>query len=390
MGPSTDVSLFFSLATAIATALTAAVKLGLLDVGHPDGDWTARQKRALRGVATFTLCAAVIGILAALIAVGKGRSERLLTILIFVGLVAPATYTLWATLHDKLKLRRRPLAAAMMGVGACAGLLIVATSPELIRSVIAPHDIDAERRHAEEISTTPANSAGSYECDSARRCVIPGVKTPVFNAFTNTASAGDERDFAQASLTPRSILSTSSAGSVLRFNVVEVRPFDEVRLFVYYRNAGCRPVTLDTGAASCDSTVVTRNARVGVFVPSTASAGQSVLVVLYADNAQPPRIADRVAFVSDTPFRLELISESARMINGYSGGTDRQGGRAPGFGIPLDDRIVQDLGAIDGRPTQFTRQMGVRLGYQKLNGELEAGFGNAGYVTVRMRIVPDD
>jgi hypothetical protein len=32
-----DASLFFSLATAIATALTAAVKLGLLDVDVGDG-----------------------------------------------------------------------------------------------------------------------------------------------------------------------------------------------------------------------------------------------------------------------------------------------------------------------------------------------------------------
>jgi hypothetical protein len=107
---SSDVSLFFSLATAIATALTAAIKLGLLDfrqeidrVGAPPPTPHRWKRIAHRTAAAATLCAAVLGILAALIAVGKEQSEPLLTVFMFVGIVAPAAYALWATLHKNWK-----------------------------------------------------------------------------------------------------------------------------------------------------------------------------------------------------------------------------------------------------------------------------------------------
>src|SRR5204863_9696861 len=115
----------------------------------------------------------------------------------------------------------------------------------------------------------------------------------------------------------------ASAASALRVNVVDVKPGDEVRLSAFYRNGACAGSVWDPnikGFVCKASSPVTRNARVGVFLPSGKWAGQTVLVVLYAENARPQRIADRVAIVSHTPIRLEFTLESARILIGYSGG----------------------------------------------------------------------
>jgi hypothetical protein len=342
---------------------------------------------ARRGAAALTLCAAVMGILAALIAVGKGQSEQLLTILMFVGVAAPATYALWAMLHDMLKLRRGPLVGVMAAVAAAAVTLVVITSPGVLQSVFSPRQIERERDDAQRLAGKPWYPAKSFECDTASRCYIPNVKAPAFNAFRNSSVGGDERRFAAA--TQKATLFTiGSATSALPVSVLEVEPGDEVRVTAYYRNGGCRLLkNPKTKAFFCDPKLVTRDARVGVFVPSTESAGLTVLVVLYAENARPQRIADRVAFVSHTPFRLEFIPESARILNGYSGGKTIDNRTAPGTGIRLDDRVVADVAQVRDDPTRFTPQMGVQLGYNKLDGALAPGFGQYGYVSLRMRVI---
>src|SRR5262245_45995534 len=80
-----DVSLYLGLATAIATALGAAVHFDLLK---------PRESFWQRAGAMLIISAAVLGVVSALIAVGKGRSQAPLTQLMFIGLACPALYAL--------------------------------------------------------------------------------------------------------------------------------------------------------------------------------------------------------------------------------------------------------------------------------------------------------
>lgn len=377
----------FSLATAIATALTASIKLGLLDVANDPTHSTprgARKRMMLRAASAPTMAAAVLGILAAIIAVGKGRSERVLTVLMFVGIVLPAAFALWATLHTKLHLRGWPLAGTLAGVATAAGALVLVTSPEVWRSVVSSRDIAQERSRAVRLASRPWYPGPTYECDAAKACSAP-VEGATFNSFTNTSSEGDERFFVSARVVSRFTLIRRTESS-LWFNTLEVAAGDEVSVKVYFRNAGCRPIRARPTSCVDTSTFIMQNARVGIFIPSTKSAGLTVLGVLYAENADPARVADRVALVSDEPFQLEYIPETARLFNEYSGGIVRNSS-APGYGTRVGPEVISDSAVIGDDPARFGHRMGAMVGYNKLDGVLHPGFGNQGYVSVRLRVV---
>jgi hypothetical protein len=211
MRDGSDISLFVSLAGVMATALTAAIALGLL---------APHRSKFQLGASALTLCASVLGVLAALIAVGKGRSETVLTWLMFTGVIAPAAYVLWATLHRRLELPGWATTGALVAVGLVGGALLLATSPEIWGS-LGLRDIEAQRRQAERSASQawpPDRTV--YECDSQRVC--PGPEWPTFNAHTNSAYGGDERYFVTASLVPRTLLSSSSTASTQTVNVLEV------------------------------------------------------------------------------------------------------------------------------------------------------------------------
>jgi hypothetical protein len=390
---STDSSLFFSLATAIATAITAAVKLGLLDVKRDAKAHGAEANRSFalrRAASAVTLCAAILGILAALIAIGNGNSQRLLTILMFVGIVAPAAYTLWATLHNLLGLSGVQLVTALVGVATAAVVLLLVTSPQLWRSVVSPNAIRDERRTAEKLAGKPwPPGRKMYECDTEKFCYIPKVREPRLNAFTNSTVGGDESYFTSASLVPRNILETTATASTLRVNVLEVQQGDEVRVTVFYRNGGCLLLQdSETKKYSCEvRDRSTRNASVALLIPKKEAAGQVVVGVIHADNARPKTIADPVAFVSDERFHLRMIPESARLFNGYSGGKTLNGSTAQGTGLRLPNTIVTEVAGSHADPSQFTPSMGGRIGYNKLDGVLVPGIGQWGLVQVRLRVV---
>jgi hypothetical protein len=364
-----DVSLYLGLATAIATSLGAAIKLKLLQ---------PRDHRLYRVGATLIMCIAVLGIVAALIAVGKGHSERILTWVMFAGLCLPAMYAFAASLVGMLHRRwERYVTAA--AVFAAAALLLLITSPSVLHALFSPRDIAKERLHAEARAERYFYPAKTYECqpssDRGVSSCADGGSRVAFNAYTNSSVEGDERRFVTGNIAPRLLLQRETS-SALTFNVVEVSRGDEVRVRVYFRNAAFPKHHEKVDAIS------TRNARLGVFISRKSSAGAVVLAVLYADNATPRIVGDRLAFVSAHPFHLSYIPESARLVNRYSG----QGG--VGTGLRVSDDVVGDLDAIHDDPRQFKPTMGAPIGYSKLDGRIGDvnPFNQQGWVWLRFRV----
>jgi hypothetical protein len=363
-----DTTLYLGLATAIATSLGAAIKLRLLQ----------QRDRALPRIgATLILSIAVLGMVAALIAVGKGHSDRVLTWAMFAGLCCPATYAFAASLSEMLD-RRWERAATAGVLFSLAAVLLLVTSPSVLHALFSPRDLARERRDAEARAERFYHPGRTYECTpttdrGVSNCAAGGARVS-FNDYTNSSVEGDERRFVTGNIAPTLLLQRETSSS-LTFNSVEVSRGDEVRVRVYFRN-GAVPQRGDVKA------VTTRNARVGVFVSRTASAGNVVLAVLYADNASPRVIAGRVAFVSSEPFRLTYIPESARLVNRYSG----QGGI--GTGLRLPDAIVGDLDAIHDDPRRFKPTMGTPIGYSKLDGRIGDvnPYNQQGWVWLRFRV----
>jgi hypothetical protein len=365
----TDVSLYLGLATAIAGSLGVAVKLGLLH----------RREWALARIgATLILAIAVLGMVAALIAVGKGHTERILTWAMFAGLCCPAMYAFAASLTDMLPVRwERYLTAGVLF--ALAGLLLLVASPSVLRALFSPRDIAKERRDAAALAERYYYPAKTFECQPTKdrgvsNCADAGARVG-FNAYTNSSVEGDERRFVTGNIAPISLLQRETS-SALTFNVVEVNRGQEVRVRVYFRNAAYP----DHGQKI--EKIQTRNARAAVFVPAKRSAGATLLAVLYADNATPRVIADRVAFVSEQPFKLSFIPESGRLQNRYSG----QGGVGSGLRVP--DAIVENMDRIRDDPQRFRPTMGTPIGYSKLDGHIGDvnPFNEQGWIWLRFRV----
>jgi hypothetical protein len=355
-----DVSLFLGLATATATALGAAVGLGLL---RPDRTGRGSRERA---AAVSVLSVAVLGIGAALIAVGKGHTTGLLTWLMFLGLAAPALFALRRALA-RLVLAKRAMRAVFYGLCIASVALIGITSPDFIRELFNPHDIYRER--ADAMAATNIEHRTNYSTCRSNGRDCPGPAYVTFNTYKNNPTAGNERYFTGAAhaLGGRLLGGRPDVRQDLIANVVNVRPGDEVIVRIYFNNAA------DASrfpAGSAVDTSVTENARVAVSVPTGESAGLVVWGWLYADNARPRAIRDAVAIVSEEVVSLEYVEGSATLANGYF----RRGLKLP------DDIVVSRYDERDPASN------GTPLGYEQLDGRIEGSFAQAGWITVRLRV----
>ncbi len=350
---SPDVSLYLGVATAIATSLGASVSLGLLKPADRDISriWSAA-----------VLSMAVLGIGAALIAVGKGHSTTLLTRVMFVGLLLPALYALHGAL-DRMFLRRRSVNAtfAALAIAVC-GLLLWA-SPSFVEKLFNPHDLEAERRDAFRIASTVSKRRTFVCVDEGQNCLGPPYVS--FNAYRNNPKAGDERYFVAA----RHIIDEPSLPKRTEFvsNTLLVHPGDEVMVRVFFNNAADFVYRLD---GTPDRRSFARNARLALATPSESSAGIVITGSLYADNAKPSVVTDSVALISTEAIHVEYIPGSASLRNNFF----RHGVRMSDF--------------IDERPSPQPdyAQYGAQIGYSLFDGRVGGTFNESGWVTARYRI----
>lgn len=164
---SNDVSLFLGLATATATALGAAVALGLL---RPDRTSRGRRERAL---ASVVLLLAVLGIGSALIAVGKGHTTRGLTWLMFIGLSAPAVFAL-ARAFSRIIGSRRYATLAWVGSMASVLALLAVSSPGFFSDLFSGDDGEPVVK----ITVADRSDPNMSGCSPTGRA-IPGTRVDV-------------------------------------------------------------------------------------------------------------------------------------------------------------------------------------------------------------------
>jgi hypothetical protein len=352
---SPDVSLYLGLATAIATSLGASVSLGLLKPADRDISrfWSAA-----------VLSVAVLGIGAALIAVGKGHSTTLLTRVMFIGLLLPALYALHGAL-DRILLRRRAVNVTYLALALVAAWLLLMASPSFIQRLVNPHDMDAERRKAFKLAdATPRRR--SFVCrDDGHNC--PGPRYVSFNAYRNNPVAGDERFFVAASHAENTGITGLEKRVELVSNTVFVKPGDNVIIRVYFNNAADFP-PLPNGEP--DPRSFTRNARVAIASPVKGTAGIAITAMLYADNAKPQVVRDSAAIISSDVVHAEYVRGSATLTNKYFRN-----------GVRLSDQINVV------RPDPLLRPgSGALLGYSQLDGRIGGTFAESGWVTARYLI----
>jgi uncharacterized repeat protein (TIGR01451 family)/LPXTG-motif cell wall-anchored protein len=182
---------------------------------------------------------------------------------------------------------------------------------------------------------------------------------PVFNSWVNTPNYGDERAFFDAS-------TQANGGTTGGFqDQLVVTPGQEVTLRMYIHN-GAAP---GLNGNNFDGPGVARNTRLQVYLPTATATQLRSFGYIVADNTNPGWVADSADFTSSTPFSMEYVPGSAKMING-----------AHPTGIALSDNIIQ-------HDAQFNvNRAGAPVGYQNMDGNYPSCFQYSGFVTLKVKI----
>lgn len=171
-----------------------------------------------------------------------------------------------------------------------------------------------------------------------------GADVVTFNSATNNPNYGDERNFlnVKEADTPTNTVWGDSI-------VVENGKEYIIRLYVH-NNAS--------------SGLTAKNVCVSVDLPTHEGKTMQVDAYLAADNAEPQKIWDQIAFNSDSFFALEYVPGSTLYTND----------NFPN-GIVLPDEIIND---------------GVFLGFDEIDGRIPGGNEYTGWVSFRVRAITAD
>ncbi|ERG63315.1 hypothetical protein L332_02460 [Agrococcus pavilionensis RW1] len=171
---------------------------------------------------------------------------------------------------------------------------------------------------------------------------------PAFNAFSDNAVFGDERNFVGMRL-PTDVVNGDNVWS----DRLEVEPGDTVIVRAFYENAA--PDNYDSIPTSW-----LQGATARFYVPAEASEDVSVGVTLSASNAAS--VWDGATALASEPVRLVPITGSGIIET-----------NAPG----LDFDAVS---AATGAP--------FHLGFETNDGVIKPGFEYAGYIVMQFRVEP--
>ncbi|WP_067865816.1 hypothetical protein [Nocardia shimofusensis] len=136
-------------------------------------------------------------------------------------------------------------------------------------------------------------------------------------------------------------------------DALQVRPGAELALRAYVHN----------GAADLPETVA-RETRMTIDLPTCAGKSIAITSRISAANTTPSAVWDSVVLKSPTPFRMEMVLGSARLLTVPN----------PADGLLLPDRIGTSGGAL--------------IGSHKADGNFGGNYNNTAIVTMRVRILP--
>ena len=205
------------------------------------------------------------------------------------------------------------------------------------------------------VSVAPAlawgdNAGGrpSYTIDQINSGVL-GNKI-VLNSISDS-TIGDEKNFVGARLDN----GNHGASNVWNGNEITAENGKTyiVRLYVHNNN----PKGTDAVATGVTTSFV---------IPETTGKSVEVNGVINSTNATPSKYWDNVVFKSNSNFHLEYVNGSALLENNGIGANG---------GVKLSDEIISK---------------GVKIGYDKLDGNIPGCYQYASYVTVKVKAVFDD
>lgn len=190
--------------------------------------------------------------------------------------------------------------------------------------------------------------------------ISPSVgSTITFNSITNNPMiGGDERNFVGAR---ENTGVNAGLNNVWNANEIVAEDGKEylVRLYAHNNN------TKGTNGVAKDVTL-------HFTLPTTAGTELSVQGAIDSSNATPSRVYDDVVFKSadGRSFYLQYVEGSALYENNSIGKSTANGGNGP---VKLSDDIIN--------------QAGVKIGYDKLDGNIPGCFQYASYTTIRVKAV---
>ncbi len=378
MQRSGDLSLYLGLATAIATVSAAAVALGLL----------APRSRREQILAVLIVGSAVLGIAAGLTVVAERQSSALLNGVIFTALLANGAYVVLRALTtiftdrapyvtarprnttmthrgtvsynvtsstaDSTAARPKPtyrwIVTVAAGLACSMIALFTLATPHLLRNIFAP------THHQDALVGPYPLGRPTFRCYAdGRNCPGPGYAS--IDAYTNTPTYGDERNFVDAKL-------ASTIGYGGWTNVLHVRRGDTVAVRVYVDNAGDASHEIRAGES------VARQVRVHIAIPTGGRRALAVVGFISAANTFPRTINGGVTLYGDEPFHLHFLPGSGVLVNNWYR-----------LGLRLPDALVT--------PPRRTlpHQPGILFGYKRLDGILPGDFSESGLITVGVRVL---
>lgn len=223
-----------------------------------------------------------------------------------------------------------------------ATLAIAASSVAVVGSVVTPSLVSA---------WGDSNKGRPSYTEAQINAGVLGDKI-VFNSISDGV-IGDEKNFVAAIEYEEG---KDYAGVEAPANTIKVENGKEylIRLYAHNNNPG-------------GENAVATNTKVAFGVPSTSDKKIRVNGYISADNADPNEYWDYIDFTADNAFHLEYVYGSALLTNNGIGAGD---------GIALSDEIV-------------TKEGGVLIGYQALDGRVPGCYQYANYVSIRVKAVYD-
>lgn len=197
------------------------------------------------------------------------------------------------------------------------------------------------------IGATPISDGEGYK-DSPN---YPGQI--IFNTISNS-TIGDEKNFVGAR---EDTGINSDADNFWRGNNITVEDGKTyiIRLYVHNNN----PNGMDA---------VAENVKVGFSIPGITAQKIEVNGFISSSNAAPSKYWDYINFNSDIPFRLEYVPGSALLENNGIGANG---------GIQLCDDIIR------------SKDSGILIGYDALDGRVPGCYKYANYVTIKVKVIYD-
>ncbi|MBT2515673.1 hypothetical protein [Arthrobacter sp. ISL-30] len=165
---------------------------------------------------------------------------------------------------------------------------------------------------------------------------------PVFNSVRDNPDLGDERSF-------YAIKDAADLNVGPWRKSIVMQPGHTYILRIYVRNDSSFPKALASGT------------KIMVNLPTCTGTAIGTSAFVVSQDAYPHEIYDGVRLLSDKPFNLAYVNDSAMI---YS--------NAPNSPIHL-------------RSTSFLTSLGQELGYEKLNGNVAPGHGASLYISFEVR-----